>query len=268
MNKIFNPKRAGNYFVHELSGIKNEYLSVLLVVGLMPVIFFAFAQMFSLIGGNGFGEMGPSARFTALAVSTLILAITFPIKYYGRLTDKRFGSDYLMLPASSLEKWLSMVLVCCVALPAAFLLLFLGSDYLLSVIFLKSYPDPLLEGGLLGGSGMTGGDFPIELNFSGILYTNLCENLLIFTLGAVVFKKGKFSKTLLCIMAVGIIISIISVALFGTAHIDTGQLQALFNESNPKYFARIINSIIAVLYVIIFLILGGGLYWWIKTLKH
>ena len=94
-------------------GVGDVY--VMLLLGLMPIIVYVVIQFFSLIFGNGVVEFPDEMKYVALGVSATVVILGFGAKVYGQLTEKRAGSDFLMLPASTVEKWVALVLVTCVA---------------------------------------------------------------------------------------------------------------------------------------------------------
>ena len=268
MSNIFNFKRAANYFVHDLRTAKNNYLLQMVIFGCLPVIVLVFSQLFSLLfEGQPAHLDDASFQLLTLIVSIAGIVITFPVKQYGALTDKKYGSDWLMLPASTFEKWLSMVLMVCVVIPAVFAVLFLGSDALLAAIFPKVYPSAILSGDLGIIAGLTD-ELDVSFNAAGICYVNWCENILAFTLGAVIFKKSKFPKTLLAIMGIGTILTLLSLICFGTTNIDGEQIVNWFEGFSAQEIARKFNLMATVLYAVVFALLGGGLFLRLKTLKH
>lgn len=275
MSNVFNIKRAAYYFVHDLNTAKNNYLYSMLILGLMPIISFVLCQLFALIFNNGqFAEVDDAFQTATFVICCATLLITFPIKQYGRLTDKRYGSDWLMLPASTFEKWLSIILLTCVALPVVFFALYLGSDWLMSVIFPNRYPEPLASADTLGGlvagaSASFYDDAGISINFFGACCASWIQNFLIITLGAVIFKKAKFPKTLLAWTGLMIVLVFI-IAMFNgfDINIDEEDLENWLGGGDIDVFARRINALITLIYTVFFVLLGGGLYLRLKTLKH
>lgn len=275
MSNVFNLKRAGNYFCHDLNTAKNNYLYSMLILGLMPIIIFILYELFALIFNRGqFDEIDSTFQKVMFTISVATLVITFPIKQYGRLTDKRYGSDWLMLPASTFEKWLSMVLMTCLVVPVVFLVLNLGSDWLLSVIFPNLYPDAIVSSDSLGKFlNVFNGDFAdetgISVNMLGACYASWCENILIVTLGAVLFKKAKFPKTLLACTGIMIVIFFLIVMFNGfDLNINDEDFERWLGADDPQVFVRRLNVFLTTIYTVIFVLLGGGLYLRLKTLKH
>ena len=267
MNNVFDFKRFGNYFLYDLRRAKNNYAISLLVIGLLPVALYIITQFFSLISGNGLTELSDAPKFVAIFAGIAIVMLGAGAKIYGSITEKRAGSDYLMLPASTLEKWISMVLVVCVVLPVALFALMLVSDGIMSLFFPNTY----------GGRALNP-DFARELtenlmdeegfyfNLPAVMFLNWSETLLIFTLGAVCFKKAKVAKTLLCLLALSMVISPLMLLIFGHTSIDTDWVAEHF--SDPDKAVAAINWTLSIIYTVVLGGLLAGLYFRLRTLKH
>lgn len=267
MNNVFDITRFGNYFLYDLRRAKNNYAISLLVIGLLPVALYIITQFFSLITGNGLTELSDVPKFITIFTGIAIVMLGAGAKIYGSITEKRAGSDYLMLPASTLEKWLSMFLVVCVVLPAALFALMLVSDGIMSLLFPNTY----------GGRALNP-DFARELtenlmdkegfyfNLPAVMFLNWSETLLVFTLGAVCFKKAKVAKTLLCLLAFSMVISPLMLLIFGNTSIDADWVAEHF--SDPDKAVAAINWTLSIIYTVVLGGLLAGLYFRLRTLKH
>ena len=267
MNNVFDIKRFGKYFAYDLRRAKNNYGISLLVMGLMPVAFFLIAQFINLISGNGFSQMPEPVGFTAIFVTIVVVILGAGAKIYGSITEKRAGSDYLMLPASTLEKWLSMVLIVCVVLPVVLFALLFVSDGAMSLLFPNTYGSRVL--GLDFARGFLDaftGDNGFYFNLPAVLFLNWCESLLIFTLGAVCFKKSKVAKTILCLIALSILSAPLTLLIFGTTNIDGEWLTERLG--NPDNIVSTINWTLNIIYTVVIGGLLAGLYIRLRTLKH
>lgn len=266
MNNVFNIQRFGNYFLYDLRRAKNNYGLSLLLLGLMPVIIFLFFQFFSLISGNGLTELPDEMQFMAVFIATIVVILGAGVKLYGFVTEKRAGSDFLLLPASTLEKWLSILLMVCIVVPVILFSLTFLSDTLMSLVFPNTYGDRMMVADLARNMFDILGEEGISINLPGLLFLNWCANILTFTLGAVCFKKAKVAKTLLCVFAFSMVLSLILVLSFGTSHIDTDWLEMHF--SDPQSIERFLNWTISIVLTVLFGGLLGGLYYRLRTLKH
>ena len=104
MNNVFDIKRFGKYFMYDLNNARGNYAVSALVIGLLPLILLVFTVIFSLLFD---GEVRPimfPMKVTILVCAFFICMLSGPVKLYGSLTERKSGSDWLMLPASSFEK--------------------------------------------------------------------------------------------------------------------------------------------------------------------
>ena len=263
MNEVFNPGRFFKYLKYDLTSARSNYGLSLLIIGLIPLWAYIIYEIISLISGNGWSDANTGLQYSAAGTAIVMLLLTAPVKLYGSLTEKRSGSSWLLIPASPFEKFLSMLLVTCVAVPVLGLGLMVCSDALLSLIF-PGYCEPMVK------------DFSAILDFHGnapftfhpvLLWINWCENILFFTLGAICFKKAKIGKTFLCLMGLGIIITSL-IALFAQSpNISTDWLLERFGQ-DEEAMQRGINLTINAIYFVVFALLDLGIYFRIKTMKH
>ena len=269
MNNIFDIKRFGNYLAYDLRRAGNNYGISLLVLGLMPVILFIFHILTCLLRWGTVNSM--SAEFKIIVFSTVLFvtAVLAGVKIYGSITDKRTGSDFLMLPASTFEKWLSMVLMVCVVVPVALLAISIVSDTLLSWIFPAYYGD----GAIAGVCGDAFNDFinseDAFFNIPAILFLGWCGSALTFTLGGIYFKKAKIAKTFLSLFALGTLIMIIATFIVGSLDINTEQLSNVFeNVNDPNSAINAFNWMLNIYFFITRGLLLVLIWLRIRTLKH
>ena len=121
MNNTFNISRFSKYLLFDLKSAWHNSGITILILGCTPVFIFAFYELFSLIFAQRFGYLNMGAVIAGYVVSFIVAFLAFPVRHYGGLTDKKEGSAWLMLPASGFEKFLSMLLISCVAVPAVWL---------------------------------------------------------------------------------------------------------------------------------------------------
>ena len=266
MNDYLNIKRLGKCLAYDIRSAKNNYGISLIVIGLLPVYLFLFDLLFN----NVLGEESMPAHIFALVCASIIAVISFPVKTYGLLTEKKAGSQFLMLPASSLEKWISMLVVTCIVLPVCLFILVFGSDAILSLLWPKLYGDSLLKfisNGINSLYEVTEGT--LNIHFLPLSFLTWSCDILIFTLGALIFKKGKASKTILACMCLGTIISFLSFKILGSWHFSYSDNFILsFGDLELDGFIRRFNTLINISFMLILVPLLAGTYARIKTLKH
>ena len=263
MNNIFSLKRFGRYFTHDLATARNNFGLTLLIADLLPIIVWFFTQIFHRIFSGSWASDSASYQITAFLTSYFIVMLSFPVKAYGSLTERAAGSQWILLPASNFEKWLSMILMSCVVVPVVWSVLLLGSDALMSLI--PGYGKPVAYYLFKINDFIGEGEFPLQINAFYILGLSWCTNALVWLLGAIWFKRGKVAKTFLAVMALGFILSILSMVFLGTAHIgiedmvESGDAEGVLRKFN------LIVNIVSWTWICIFLSLT---YLRVRTIKH
>lgn len=273
MSKVFDAKRFGNYFLHDIKSAWRDSGNTLIICALAPVIIFIFALLFQLVFTGGAHEIQGVWKGLAIAGSTLIVSMVFPTTHYGPLTEKRYGSSWLMLPASRFEKFLSVLLLTCLVLPICFIAAICAVDLLMSLIpvYGSSGTSKIVEfmkeaiNVFTGESGKT-----LAISAPYALYLSFAQYVLIFTLGAIFFKKGKIGNTILAVCLLSLVSSI-AMGFIGAAMGDTlieelasrGEVLSVFKDN-----IRIVNTLMYVSYIVCFAALDILIYLRIKTLKH
>ena len=124
-NDVFNFNRFGRYLVTDTKNAINRYGISLLVLAAFSFAGYLLAGLFSSVVNGSWYSMPVAGRVTIfLFVTTIVLAMA-PAKMFGFITDKKEGSDFLMLPASPLEKTISMVIISCIFMPLVFFAVYL-----------------------------------------------------------------------------------------------------------------------------------------------
>lgn len=279
MNATFDTKRFGRYLVYDLKNLWANYGLSLLLLGGIPVIMYLFYYLIGLIT-NGFANVTPpptGMRAALFFIGLAVLVISFPVKQYGMLTEKRYGSDWLLIPCSRLEKYVSMLLLALVIVPFLYLILFFGTDALLSLVD-PSYGEPLaslrpneLMYGSNAGVYMDGEKVPFALGANGFwfLWTGVIDWMLVFLLGALCFRRRKAAKTIVCLIGLGFIFSILMslyVQFIGLDYLDmlVDDPERWLNRDLGMY----INLLLWIRNIVIIGGLGTAIWFRLKTLKH
>lgn len=222
-NNIFNFRRFGKYLVTDLKRCTAQYgLSMLAIVSIGLVSYICVGALGLLSEGEWLSS-NTLARAVYLSIASVVLIMTMPSKCYGFVTDKRAGSDWLMLPASTTEKFLSMMLNTLIIIPSAFLICWFVIDWIIVLA------DPGLETTIIAGarelfvsiSEIAAESSEVDAIVSGYLLENgtfktgilfsavddIMWMTLTFLLGAVFFKTNKAAKTILTWIAVSTALS-------------------------------------------------------------
>ena len=292
-NDIFNFSRFGKYFASDIRTCRSNFgLSLLTIALLFPVATYFITTVFNFVINSVWDGPDMGLRVFVFVVAMLCMIITMPVKCYGRITEKQYGSSWLMLPASRLEKFVSMFLLTCIIVPVAGIVLYLGMDALICALD-HTCGKNLIAGGMELIRGM--GDLQsLTMNFvdenvtiedaaavqeilkqvsSPWLYIDeIFAMTLPFLLGAVFFKSGKSVKTFLALFAISTAISIAATPLMtnwamniaNDMNDDPMAVLELFRNGFFKHLVLIdiISDTVSNL------ALMAGIWFRIKTLKH
>lgn len=274
MNNIFDIKRFGNFMMYELRRAWSNFGISALILGFLPLIFFAVVQFVSFIfTGSGVKDTAMMTTLPAFIGMMFGLILTMPVKMYGQITDKRMGSSYLMLPVSTFEKCLSMVIMCYLVAPLVICGLFALNDFLISAVFPQAYGNSALMGVnevMAGLARETEG--LIDINLPLIMFVSLGQSMLIFTLGAIFFKTAKAAKTILSLIAIDSVASSLMMAVVGVKYKGIMNIIMNANEAEAMDFVSMIfgnlNIFINVEYFLMFAIVTSLIYFRLKTIKQ
>lgn len=268
MNNIFDIKRFWSYFMYDLRRARGRCGLSILLLGLTPVMFFVIYTIWTLALREPLEMLPSEMKFMAVFISATVVLYAFGSRIYGFVTEKRAGSDFLLLPASTLEKWISIVLMTCFVLPLVLFALLGISDALMSLIFPGLYGPRFFAGAVQDLNRMFFARIGegLHLNVTLLTFLSWCENLLIFTLGALCFKRGKIAKTFLCLFCTGLVLSTLMLLFVGNAHLGYEWFEEHF--ATAEQIQRAIDSSLAIIYTLVIGGLLGGLYYRIRTLQH
>lgn len=293
-NDIFNFHRFGKYFASDLKTCAANYgLSLLSLAVLAPVATELIVTGFSLLLDLTWQGAWLGLRVGVFATAMFCLIVTMPVKCYGKLTDKQYGAFWLMLPASRLEKFISMLLICCIIAPALGLGIYIGVDTLICAI------DHTCGQSIVAGAfDLMDEITTLKMNMGGVevdvpkesimalengskfirqitnpwLYVDeiLCVSLP-FLLGAICFKTRKTVMTFLAMAAFSMALSMFATPLMLSV-MDKFTMAASEEDAMRMMFeSGFYNNLIWLDIVSDTLLYGGmlvAIWFRIKTLKH
>ena len=259
MKDIFDPERFGKFFAYELNTARQNCGLTLLVTCTMPIIYILLELLFK--ADVDINESTIGFRWFLAIVAMTITIISFPVKLYGNVTERRAGSWWALIPVSRFEKFLSIVLMTCIILPICFFGLYAAVDALVCLI--PDYGEPLI----ISFSGLKSAGLGFYADYSDFgLYIDLwlswCANILIFTLGAIFFRKGKASKTILAIIVLGILFSSVTVSILSGMNFEDWE-----GISDEEVFSKL-HALQYVIYLVADAILLTCIFFRIKTIKY
>lgn len=292
-NDIFNFRRFGKYFTTDFKTCWANYgLSLLTISLLSPLVLYVIIVTINQIMHNTWDGPDIGLRVFAFAVAMICMVVTMPVKCYGKITEKQYGSFWLTLPASRLEKFISMILMTCIIVPVSGALLYLGLDALICA-FDHTCGQNLFAGGteLLQRMGeakdvtlnlidesITIEDATLaqeivrQMNNPWMYIDEIFCFTLPFLLGAVFFKNGKTVKTFIALFAISTVTGMICspimtnwvMEMFNNLNEDPDAILQMFNN---KLFKNLV-LIDTVTDTVTNLALMAGIWFRIKTLKH
>lgn len=276
-NNTFSFSRFGRFFLFDLKRWAYSYGPAFLTTCLMPVIVYFIVGAFSLVFDAHWAAPEVVSRAIVLGFTAAVLFITYPASVYGFLTDKQAGADYLMIPASTLEKFLSMMLNVLVVVPVVFFLVYAGADALICAIdgrcgmsliasshdaidFLVDFGDSFEEGMAPASISL----FWVYLNFGiSILYFLIC---------AICFKKHKIFYPILILIGINMAFSLLAGVVFKYFFIDESIvvefIEKVMAGGNLGSLITWFNALSAMFNLIFISLFAGAAYYRLKTIKH
>ena len=229
MNNTFSFNRFKNLLLKDGKMYIRNYSTGIIVSCCLNATFWIFNLLFGSTSNSGF-------RFGMLCTWTGLAMMMVPEKVYGKANLSREGVGFAMLPASSLEKFISMFIYCVIVTPVV---VFFGGylvDTLLSLFPFGGFEKPIhlytindiahmidnSEGVIQSGD--------MELSVTDVfpiaairtsLYVGIVQWAAIFMLGNMLFKKRKTGKTFACYLGISYVLS----SLFGLSFITNGRLE-------------------------------------------
>ena len=278
MNNTFSFTRFVDLLLKDEKMYYRNFGTSLIVFCCLNAIFWIFNLLFGT-------SSDPIFRYSMLCVWMVLAMMLVPSKVYGNANLSREGVSFAMMPASSLEKFISMFIYCAIVTPVV---VFFGGflvDTLLSLFPFGGFEERVRlytindfvhmmdnSEGVMQANDVDfsfADVFPIGVMRASI-YTSIIQWAAIFMLGNMLFKKHKAGKTLVCYMGISYVFS----TIFGLAFITSGRLQhridMLQNYSESEIIRIAHNGMIwgTVIGIIILALLLYFTYRKIKTQKY
>ena len=292
-NDIFNFRRFGKYFATDIrTGWANYGLSLMTISLVIPIVLYIVLTAFNLLLTSEWDGPDIGFRFFAFCVAVFCIVVTMPVKCYGKITEKQYGSFWLTLPASRLEKFFSMFLMTCIIVPVTGIAIYFCMDALICALdhtcgnnlvaagidFIRNMGDMKEMTMNLVDEQVTIEEAALAQNIMGqlnspLLYIDEIFGITLpFLLGAVYFKNGKTAKTILVLFAFS---TAFSIAITPIMENWTSEVMAEINDGTAVIRKLFDNGLFKNLVLIdtisdtVFnLAMMAGIWFRIKTLKH
>lgn len=263
-SETFNGSRFWNYFKYDLIQMWRNHMKAALGISLAGLVLYVAVISWNLIFHQTWQAPGFDGRMIVAFLAFCALEL-YQTRTYGYLTEKKAGSAWLMVPASGVEKWVSMLIITLIIIPVLFIVVYLGVDWLLCLVdhtsgvsLISRFADGVSKFGTLGPE-----DIPVSIGtliWMGI--AGFCFNFLYWLLCGICFKRYKIIWGIAISFAGSLLVSIIG-----------GSALAL-NESSLELMAQEpVNTTTGFLWLSGILTaaavgLAGGILYRIKTIKH
>ena len=278
MNNTFKFNRFKNLLLKDGKMYIRNFGTSIIVFCCLNAIFWIFNLLFR-------SSTMPPIRFGMLCTWTALAMMMVPSKVYGNANLSREGVGFAMLPASSLEKFISMFIYCAIVTP---LIVFFGGylvDTLLSLFPFGGFEKPIhlytindfvrmvdnSEGVVQSSNEVTSFSdvFPIGVIRTS-LYMGIIQWAAIFMLGNMLFKRHKAGKTFACYLGISYVLS----TLFGLVFLTSNRLEQwleTFDDFPEEEMVRLAHN--GTIWGVVFVIIITGLllfftYRKIKTQKY
>ncbi len=290
---IFNFRRFGKYFMSDIRTCTANYgLTLVTLSCLILLATYVLTVAMGLLFGGEWDGPGIGERAFVFLVAVVTSIIAMPSKCYGNITEKQYGSQWLMIPVSKTEKFISMIIMACIIVPVIACALFFSLDALICTLD-PTCGNSVISWGIHWGENIVTSITNFQADMGSIGHEGISRLLsqlgnpwlyiddafgvvLPFLLGALVFKKGKIVKTFLSIAAVGMLASFITSPLMMSWTKDLMEIEAAggtldyenFSSIFDSWFFRNIALVDTISDTIVNVALLTAIYFRIKTLKH
>lgn len=286
MNNTFNIQRFGKILKHDGLNFFPNFILSLAILWAIPVVIYLFTALMPTDGTKQIYDA--MSRVNVIDALLKIAIIIAPAILYKTCNDSRKGIGYAMLPASTLEKFISMVIYCVIVTPIIYvagslaidtiLALFNGpyKDFAASLYFNKySQIEYTIE--QQSTKIMLDDTWPIFINNLSPAFMRAlsCLGILmlssIFMFGNMIFKKRKTGKMIGILIFLSIIFMILFINYVANNEAFIQYLEQLNEDNVTEFVIRIIRIMMNVaIYteIIVSTLLLWGTYRKIKTQKY
>lgn len=273
MNEIFDFKRFWTYFKYDLKQAWRNHSKAAIMIGGASAIFYVIWVLASLVFTQHWSSPIIYARMGVFFVAFAILEL-YMVRTYGHLTDKKAGSNWLMVPASKAEKFVSMLLMVCIVIPLLFFVVYMVIDGFLSLVD-PTYGQALFTG-FTGAYGKMlevlsdlGAESPIVFTPASLIFPTIVGvfcNFLYFLLCGICFKKNKLVGAIAILFGISLVFSLLT-GLFAPSIVESLKGVDPTDDQIAHWAVNFMNGMTA-LTCLITIGLGWGVWRRIKTLQH
>lgn len=223
MNNTFDWTRFGNLVRKDIMDIWHRFGVTMLILALMPLAVWIF---WSIINNMTYiSDINPFFRWGVMLSMSVLASILAPSSLYGSCNRPKEGVYFAMLPASKLEKYLSMLLMCIVVCPLMILVGGLVADTILTILPFGPYKEWVWNPVITLDPAQVDSDALLDILLSPSMWLMLFVSELIcmsstFIFTNTIFKKHKFWKTILWVWIISFALQIVVTPLISLGLIN------------------------------------------------
>ena len=285
MNNTFEWSRFGNVVRKDFRNIWQNAGTTLLIITLLPIA--AWMLWWALSGIDEMPSIAPEVRWAFIAGVVMLAAMVTPSRMYRTCNLQREGIYFAMLPASKLEKYLSMLLFSIVVCP---LLCFCGSlvlDYFLTLLPFGPYRRWLWQTDYLatvldGYRALVANQYPGESSQNVAILTetftpgkvvlygvlSYLGTVALYLFTTTIFKKHKVLQTILWTWLICFVLNVLVTSIMGGMMLHGNWIYKFFSTADPAKSMNIVYWTTTAWSLVVTTVL----FWWasyrLKNMKY
>ena len=276
MSDTFNFQRFGRYFGFDLARMWRNNTKTAVLLGCGSVITVLICGIGGLLLDMHWFPATDPFRFFGFLFCLGVLELLMA-KTYGFVTDRKEGSDYLMLPASILEKWLSMMLICLIVIPVLFLVTYFIVDGFVCAIlphtgtplYQWAYDTYIFASDKFAefNTDLAARQIPLHYSIAslvGPVFVGACFNYLFFLLCGLLFKRHKILNAIVVMMVVSSIFGLIAPHILP----DFASTVEGMSEAEAMHFSDSFMRITTLITGLLAALLAAGCYLRLRKIAH
>lgn len=267
MNETFDLNRFWNLLKKDFRALWPRYGVSMIIMACLTLVLWLLVLLFSQWSAEGISqaEIVPLVRLALIIFGTALAACIAPFKLYGEVNDGKRGYYFALLPASKLEKYLSMLVHCLLTVPLLVLVAAVAVDTLLYLLPFGSYHEALWQIPLLNPDQLAECSYEVLRMMlfvtNPLLWVVMWLNAVVpFLFTNTIFKKNKFIKTLLWMWLIGFVFQMITTPIFISLGL-TDWMQLYFDRMDDFTFDKFMLWMGFIVYGFDLLV-ALVLYWW------
>ena len=286
MNNTFNIQRFGKILKHDGLNFFPNFILSLAILWSIPVVIYLFTALMPTDGTKQIYDA--MSRVNVIDALLKIAIIIAPAILYKTCNDSRKGIGYAMLPASTLEKFISMVIYCVIVTPIIYVAGSLAIDTILALfngpykdfaasLYFDKFSQIEYSFEQHGTKVMLDDALPIFINNLSPAFMRVLSILgilmlsSIFMFGNMIFKKRKTGKMIGILIFLSILFMIIFINYVANNEALANYFEQINEDNVSEFIIRLIRIMMNVaLYteIIVSTLLLWGTYRKIKTQKY